>query len=204
MKKLLTLATFVAVVAAQAASIDWAIGGINKAKTQISDASGNAMNGTVYLIFANDASQLAAANTDTFSDVVNSIVLDSVAVSSGKISMAEPKTYTNNKPADEGGLVARSADGPQYSFQILVWDAANNSYYLSNTMSQYAYVSGTDDATQITFGKDDLGISSGNFSFTQIPAPGGSGGGETPGVPEPATGALALAGVALLFKRRRA
>ena len=195
MKKLLTLALVASLAGiTSAASIDWTISGINKAKTQINDAKGNALSGSVYLILASDASQLAEATPDTFLTTLNNIKLGEAPVSSGKVDGTTTRTASSND------FVSRLDGGSQYTLQVVVYDAANKSYYLSGTKSQYAYnpadvTSGDDVAKGVTFSKDDIGASSTYEA---------SGYQQIGGVPEPATGALALAGIALLFKRRKA
>ena len=186
MKKFLTLAILAAVAgAAHAASIDWAMNLGRSGK--IVDVDGTAINGTVYLLLADDAASLAdAAEADTFASSLESLALGSATLTGGKNSA--PQTATSDK------LTASSADGPQYTFAVVVYDAANNQYYTSGTMANYAYQAPDDDATSVTFGASSF--ASPNWT-SSVPS-------STPAVPEPATGALALAGVALLFKRRRA
>ena len=192
MKKLLTLLALATLAgSASAAAIDWKINMGRNGK--VTDSEGNPTSGPVYLIFADAAADLAdAASNGTFSDTLSSLALDSVALTSaGKWDGNDDRTATDSK---------RLTAGETYDFAVVVYDSANDSYYVSATSSQQAYDENAENVVKkgITLGVTDIGstYSGANWADT---VPSG-----TPGVPEPATGALALAGVALLFKRRRA
>ena len=188
MKKLLTLAALVAAVTTQAASIQWAFSGITTSAKQIKNYAGTAMTGTLYLILSDSASALEGATSQSaFETALEGITLGTAAVASGKISST---TVVNSS-----ALTAVEAGGPKYTFAVVVFDPTNAYYYLSGTKEQYAYDAGaeTPSPTSITFTANDIGETYRNnnnitWSF----------------VPEPSTAALALAGLALLLKRRKA
>ncbi len=202
MKKLLTLALLAAVGVASAASIDW---GVSSARnTFVWDKDGNKFNGTAYLVLASDVETiLAPTETETFQALLTAKKLDDVALSGGKYAVDE-STVTND------GLTA----GTEYEFQLILVDSDGN-YQLTGTAKNRAYTSGVDDARSVTFTSTMLGASknaptdpAGAWNDAPVyqnddPGPGPGPGPDPSDVPEPATGALALAGVALLFKRRR-
>ncbi len=192
MKKLTTLAAMVlAVASVNAASIQWSLS--TGAATMKSPGATTALTGTAYLILANDLADLQSdIATDGFAETIKDYKLGDAPISSGKITTTQ--TATSDK------LTA----GNGYDFQVVIYDSSSNQYYTSSVKNQKAYdPTSTDDALQIpkaiTLGADDVYATRGANAST---APWASG--EPSGVPEPATGALALAGVALLFKRRRA
>ena len=186
MKKILALLAIVAAVTAPAASIDW---GLSLGRNGfIADSTGAPLQGTLYLILTSDASALAAAaEKDTFANDIDSIALGSLTTNaSGKNTAVQ--TATDDR------LVARSAGGPQYSFAIVTYDAANKQYFVSDALAQYAYLSGTDDTTQITFANDKVGnlVSASATWSSSVP------------VPEPGIACMALLGIGMMIKRRRA
>ena len=113
------------------------------------------------------------------------------------------KSYVNNDRAngflsfgelsigvDESVVTKADPAGDNYS--IVVYDAANSMYYTSASNSGYAYESGVDDATSIKFTSAQAGT---DGSATWTPT--------YTAVPEPASAMLALAGVAMLIRRRK-
>ena len=192
MKKLTTLAAMVlAAVSVNAASIQWSLS--TGAATMKTPGATTALTGTAYLILASDLTDLQSdIATDGFAEAIKDYKLGDSPISNGKITTTQ--TATSNK------LTA----GTAYDFQVVIYDSAANKYYTSTVKNQKAYdPTSTDDALQIpkaiTLTADDVYATRGaNPSSASWQS------GEPSGVPEPATGALALAGVALLFKRRRA
>ena len=192
MKKTLAFLLIAASVAAQAASVDWV--NSSKRNTFIFDKDGNKFNGTAYLVFANDVATITnPTETKTFEDLLGDYSLEDSSISNGAYARSQARVDSDDMTA-----------GQEYEFQVILVDS-NGNYSLSSKVKQSAYENGVDDATILTFGANDLGAvgsaSASTINWNDKPV---YGGGETPGVPEPATGALALAGVALLFKRRRA
>ncbi|MBQ2281439.1 MAG: PEP-CTERM sorting domain-containing protein [Kiritimatiellae bacterium] len=182
MKKLVTI-MMVALVAisASAASIDWKFSGLTTAAKRIVDSTGVNYNGNIYLILADDAAALTATTTkETFESTLSSITVGTTTVADGKA--------TNNTATDSSWL-SQAQGGSQYDFQIVVYDGAQ--YYLSAVKSQYAYTDPT-TPTSITFGYNDIGATYQNTSNVKYTA-----------VPEPASAMLALAGVAMLIRRRK-
>ena len=201
MKKTLTFLLIAASIAAQAASVDWGITSIRK--TYLYDSTDNKGDFTAYLVLASDVATITAPTEDKdFDTLLNQYKLDKVDLTGGTYKV-DDRTAT----ASDDVLKARSAGGSEYTFQLILVDSKGK-YSLSSTASAYAYDPSNDDATSLLFGNTDIGAAAqaGGTTWNEKPTygGGGQGGGETPGVPEPATGALALAGVALLFKRRRA
>ncbi len=192
MKKLTTLAAMVLVAASvQAASIQWTLS--TGAATMKTPGATTALTGTAYLILANDLADLQSdIGADGFAESIKDYKLGEASITSGRNTTTQ--TATSNK------LTA----GNSYDFQVVIYDSASNQYYTSSVKNQKAYdPTSSDDALQIpksiTLTADDVYATRGTNAST---APWASG--APSGVPEPATGALALAGVALLFKRRRA
>ena len=192
MKKLLTFALLAAVGVASAASIDWQYSFGTKT---IKDSDGNRLTGTAYLILADDLADIQAAADPTdasaFLDALDDAKLDSKGITNGK-------TTSQSGTATDSDLTA----GTQYDFQVVIYDTAKKQYYVSETKTERAYDPSSSnpayqDANKITFTGADLGATTGSNPNTNEWTP-------ATGVPEPATGALALAGIALLFKRRKA
>ena len=193
MKKLLALSVLaLAIDTIQAANIQWTLN-TGAATMRAADGSTVLNGGTAYLILANDLSSIQGdiVGGNGFSTIIGNYALDSAGITGGKIN---PTTRT----ADTNKIVA----GTAYDFQVLVYDATADKYYATSTKNQKAYDPlSSDDALQIpkaiTLGATDLyavrGTATANAPYQ-----------EGTSVPEPATGALALAGVALLFRRRRA
>ena len=187
--RFLALALLCCALTASAGSINWGFTGINKPATLITDAKDTAYTGDIYLILASNAASLEGLTTQSaFENALADITLGTATVTDGKITSSQTATHDSLKAKVDGGPNS-------YTFQVVVYDAANLSYYLSGTADERAYslagvAANTDADTSITFTKTMIGKSS-SPSWT-------------PAVPEPSTAALALAGLALLLKRRKA
>lgn len=193
MKKLLTFALFAVVGVASAASINW--GASAARNTYVWDSDGNKFNGTAYLVLADDvATILAPTETQTFQDLLGDNMLDSASLSNGAYKL-DDKAVASDKLVD---------NGTKYDFQVILVDA-NGNYKITGIQTEAAYTPGENGPRSVGFGDSDFGASRNapqDPAAAWNPAPVYQGGSGT--IPEPATGALALAGVALLFKRRRA
>ena len=190
MKKLMTLAlATLAVVAAQAANINWTVSG--NTTTYVYEKDGTTpYSGTVYLVLANDLTSLNnKASQKDFESALAAITLDS-----GESSSAGVRPATTKKLVSSDLLVADTAT----TFAALVYctDADGNGWYKVGTGSQQPWADGTSTAGQRTVSTPWAKLAADTYkqAWTKAPAP----------IPEPATGALALAGIALLFRRRRA
>ena len=194
MKKFLPLAILsVFAGVASAASIQWTFSS-GAATIKASGSTTALSGGTAYLILASNLADIEGDinGGQSFADIISGYALDSAAITSGKINPTT-RTATSDK------ITAPNA----YNFQVLIYDAAADQYYSTTVKNQYAYdPTSADDAAQIptaiTLNATDLGATRGATASSVTWKDG------TVTVPEPATGALALAGVALLFKRRRA
>ena len=184
MKKLLVFALcmFIAGVAS-AGSIQWNIS-LGK-KGFIADSNGDAMTGTLYFLLTDTANSLSdAVDLNKFADTLESSKLGSMELTDGKNTAVNTVTKSNTVLTPD----------TTYSFSLIVFDTANKQFYIASAIEQKAYDEAADivTATQVTFNQTQVGSSyAANWSPT---AP----------VPEPSTAALALAGLALLLKRRKA
>ena len=196
MKKLLALtllATFAGT--ASAASIQWTLSS-GAATIKASGSTSALSGGTAYLILATDLANIEGDidGGQSFSDIIDGYALGNAAITNGKNLTTQ--TATSDK------ITAPT----YYDFQVLIYDADADQYYSTTVKNQKAYdPTSSDDALQvptaITLTATDLAATRGATASTANWQDGTK---STPDVPEPATGALALAGVALLFKRRRA
>ncbi len=188
MKKLLTLAALVAVsMSAYGASINWNISGINNVLDTYD--GGTAANTTVYLILA-DAASLDTITSSTqfktdFTTALNAITINTTA-----------SNAAGKKPAVVADIISTSellTAGTSYTFGMIYVseDASGNGYYALSTASGMAYTYDPEDPSAAQ--SVSLSWSTMNSSaWTQGYA-----------VPEPATAALALAGLAMLIRRRK-
>jgi hypothetical protein len=205
MKKLLTLALAMAlVVVSNAANINWSVSGNTTTYVYLPNDAGTASgsslySGTVYLILASDLSSLSGHTKQSdFEDALADLTLATTSASSG----VKPDV---NKVLVSNDLLTA---GSSTTFAMLIYgtDKDGNGYYKAATASATPWPDGTTANNQKTvttawakLANDTQAPYTSAWTKPTDPDPG-----PTPGVPEPATGALALAGVALLFKRRRA
>ena len=201
MKKLITLAALVAAASVQAASIDW---NTNFGTRNIKNSAGSKLSGSAYLILASDVSNIEGLLKDGDISGFNT-AMSTYKLNSDDIAISNGKTSPTSGTATNSRLTA----GTEYEFAFVIYDSANQEYYVTGTATEKAYdANSSDDALKvpksIAFDYAALGATTGSSgtnpnTFKSATEAAGSG-----DVPEPATGALALAGVALLFKRRRA
>ena len=187
MKKLIAcLVAVMAVGALHAASINWTITG--STTTVANDYLGNAYTSKAYLVLASNLSSITS-DTQTkaqFESALAALCVSDATSSDGKKPAVSGVTVTDDKLA--------SGVATTFGLVIVSEDEDGNGFYKVITATGTPYVTG---ATADAQTKVSTAWNFGTKSWVQgyaTPQP----------VPEPATGALALAGVALLFRRRRA
>ena len=184
MKKSILLALLALVLPASAASINWtmATGRVNS--NYMVDKDGNKLTGTAYLMLTADVTGATFTSLKDITDLA-------LGGADGGVSIVDGYN-TEEHTATDVDLTAPK----EYSVTVLVYDPAKKSYYLSAEKSQTAYNLSGDEYT------DPKGVS---FSSDNMYASASTRNSQTwTSVPEPSTAALALAGLALLLKRRKA
>jgi hypothetical protein len=167
-------------ISASAASIDWKFTGLTTASKRIVDSTGANYNGNIYLILSENVSSLTSTTDQaSFETALNSITLGTTAVTDGKAA---------NATATTSMLANTSTD---YTFSVVVYDGTG--YYISASKTQKAYTDPT-TPTSVTFTAQDIGATYQNAQGVKFTAV---------AVPEPASAMLALAGVAMLIRRRK-
>ena len=190
MKKLMIVLGAIAMaIGAQAASIDWSVS-LNS--WTLNDGSKAAAGYTVYLINGSTALDTIAAAINSKTGAFNSDqtwVFGSSVTTGSKGKVAELTTTTD-----------KLTRGTDYNFSVLMIDAGATGgpkYMVSDTFSQTAYLSGTDEALGVSFDSTRLGANALTASATAANG--------WAAVPEPTSGLLLLLGVAgLALKRKRA
>lgn len=191
MKKILaTLALAAMAASVQAASIDWSLSGMNKVLTEY-DGTTVAKYTKVYLILADNTS-LAKITYDTTTEKPTKDEFDT-ALSTILIANVEAgedgKKPATTKITVESDLLAA---GTSYSLAaIYLSESEGSGYYRIVKTSGTAYdpsVAGSSGSVSTSW--QTLSGSSWTKGYTAVP--------------EPSTAVLALAGLALLLKRRRA
>ena len=188
MKRIVTLSLIaLTAIAAQAATIKWgASGTANYGSTLLKSGASTAY--LVYLgenvsdwsgfSFADDfvGSRLASKDTTTYANIGSNSFIATEGSSLGGLDSVSANL--TDKKSSFGVLFTTTQGGKDYYYlgDVFTFDTSSTSY------------NGT---TKI-------------FTATSTAAPSSSATWTEAAVPEPATGALALAGVALLFRRRRA
>ena len=181
------LGAVVAAVGVQAASIDWSVAN----NGWVLDSGSKATSGfTVYLINGATSLETIAAAIDGKTGAFKADqtwVFGSAATDNNKGRVTELTTTTT-----------KLTRGSDYDFSVLMIDTGAEGgpkYMVSGTSSQTAYLSGTDEATSISFGSDRLGANALTASATAANG--------WAAVPEPTSGLLMLLGIAGLALRRR-
>ena len=187
------LATFIlltlAAISVNAAQIDWKIG---LSSNKFYDAKGNELASVdAYLILESNydgwESKLSTpSSASEVGSVLSSISLDGAA-----------KKYVDLSTS--GTFTSASSDltaGTRYNFYLIVVDPSTGNYLDLGSKNQGAYNAG-DTATTITW-------TAAQSVFTTNPSKTQYNKDAWTSVPEPSTAALALAGLALLLKRRKA
>ena len=199
MKKVLALAAIAATsLAANAASINWTVSGntttvlygVEVSETGEASSSTTALKNTnVYFILAGGLDDVfkdvEKNDLNGFNTVLSSITLDTATT-----------TENGTKPSVTRKVVSgddRLTAATQYTFGLLVYDTDSdgNIWYKVATANQVAYVDGADARDQkvatLAFAK--------LANDTQA---------AWTAVPEPATAAMALLGIGMMLKRRKA
>ena len=176
---------FALAISAQAATINWAIGG--STSYVLTDVNGNPYaNQTIYLISAADIASITDPDNLTKDSFETALSAITIATAQSSSTGTKP-TYKNEVSS------TMMTAGSSFSFGMLVFSQDNEfGYYKVLTGNGTPFA---DDApatgrnATITTAWNTLG----GKSWTKAYA-----------VPEPSTAVLALAGLALLLKRRRA
>ena len=189
MKKIIVLITMATMaLSVSAATINWNIAGLDRVLLE-RDGATIAAGTAVYLVLASDLAAITSASqteAEFFSNLAGITINTTAAQVNGK------------KPTVVSGIVSTSAlidSGTTYSFAMLYvsQDVLGNGYFkVSPSVSGTAYVYNPSDTSnsQVTAPSWSNMHSAG---WTQGFAP----------VPEPATAALAIAGLAMLIRRRK-
>ena len=190
MKRILTLIAVAVSMTSSAASFSWGSG-----TTAIAfDGTTLAGNATAYLVYLGTSTDTTKLFTLTATEIVGASSADSGLTSTSKRTAGRVvETYQ-----DTTGQIA---NGATYGAYIVYNDGKKNWFNFSSTVYT---VAGLED--------DTSSLATANFEFnlgtkTEINPSSSSpsaGGGWYAAVPEPSTAMLALAGLALLIKRRRA
>lgn len=187
MKKFLMIAVAAMAVASQAANVAWRL----SPTTADGFAAGQKV--LMFIAGANDTFSYGGTDDLSLDDYVTALLADGADTAEGKAFDTATTVDKRGKiSTDEKSTALPStyAAGDDIVGMMVVLDG-NGKY---NAFSLSGKVAGSGD-TQLSSGMSTA--TNTTQGFANLP-----GGGQT--IPEPATGALALAGVALLFKRRRA
>ena len=191
MKKfMLACALIAAASLSQAASLNWTMTNVKTAVANGDGTFSNGENATGYLVLLFASAQ--GGDYGKASMTVDSVVTalkagklstsDAITTGSTQIGMSKPTGYNGNNYGAGDSLTG-------FALVLNAGSIAEASAYITTAEKSVSWGS-TVGAQTLVFG------SLANSTWTALST--------TPSVPEPATGALALAGLALLFKRRRA
>ena len=184
MKKLIILATVLMAGFANAASISWQL---NTAAKVTFDGSSVAKKGTAYVVFLGSDTLSGLSYADV---IAKTQVGDSYTTSLGQVT--------------KKNVAVDSVDGlGNYAF-YMTYEADNKTYYNVST-TVYSLTAANVDALL----NEGTMLPASSFAFTDSKpgttmATASASGGGWVAVPEPASAALALAGLAMLIKRRKA
>ena len=192
MKKAILLLLAAMALPVSAASIDWILNTGGSSNYMVGE-DGNKLTGTAYLMLVDDVS---SATFTSEQDIINL----AIGGSDGAISITDGVNKTKTTATDN-----RLTAPTEYTFTVLVFDSSASSYYVADasnkTYAAYNLGASVDNygtPIQASFNAKELYATSalrGTQTYTPL---------ATPSVPEPSSAALALAGLALLLKRRRA
>ena len=200
MKKLAVLIVALAAFASQAASFNWGTGTVKVSfdGTALTTAA-SAATGYLVLLTTGSVSDLYTVDYTTPGSITGaSYVSDKETTSSG---------LANAKGRIAGSYSSSSiANGQVYGMYITFTDSAGKQWFnfSSDTYTISGVTLGNEALTAAAFGFDFASKTEITSSAQSISAGGGWHSINIPPVPEPSTAMLALAGLALLIKRRKA
>ena len=188
MKKILALIAIlgIGITSAQAASIQWSVSGIATAVLTNPDSTGSTAGlATVYFILADDLSSLSGnATKSDFESALSAITLATATTANDGTKPSVTKQVVTSELLTVGQT---------HTFGLLYFgeDDRGDGYYKLITASKAAYdASAPTTAKEVKTSFSNLANASYTSAYTAVP--------------EPSTAVLALAGLALLLKRRRA
>ena len=193
-KTILTIAVLAISLVANGASINWTINGKGTAygvnasaidATSATDSTTAVLNSTVYLILASDLTGITGAATkQAFEDALADITIDSSASTSDGT-----KPDVTSLPVTSSLITTSSQT---YGMLVVAQDSFGSAWYKVVTTEATGYAPGAsaDAQTIVTTSWTTMRNGSWTKGYTAVP--------------EPSTAALALAGLALLLKRRKA
>ena len=194
MKKLIAFSIAVFAISASAASFQWRVTGATFNGTALENVAGY----LVYLGTSTSVSDLYTINFTPPGEITPAAYVDSGATGTGRNAGTLLKTY--NDATSTGGDGSQVAIG-KYFGAVLVYNDGTDTWYNFTTAAQSITADATGAFERKTFAFDFT-------TKTTIDADGQTPSGWTKiniaAVPEPSTAALALAGLALLLKRRKA
>ena len=192
MKKTLTLLALIGLVsAASAASMTWTVSSIKFNGSTLNATTGAGL--TAYLVFLGNGGTLADSYTVAEIDSLKKV--DSATGTTAKGAVSSDYVFTKPESGDCSEL-----NGNVYAL-LLSYTSEGKTYY--NLGSATYTVSGMDEDGSTALSDYKPAAATFSYGTKNDSGPVTSGGGWT-AVPEPSTAALALAGLALLLKRRKA
>ena len=184
-KSLLTFAAITAASLSQAASLTWMV-------TNVKSPADKTVAGEGYTVMLFMISQTSSAdNFENFGKANTTLAKVTELADAGKFDDLANLAAVSKETTSAGAVTGATGyngnnfgSGDSLSAFAIVIDKDKKKYFTTNTASA-SWTSGT-GSKQLSFG------SQANASYSSFGP-----------VPEPATGALALAGIALLFRRRK-
>lgn len=197
MKKSILAAALFAAISSQAASFNWGSG----TSAVTFDGTTLAGNATAYLVFLGTGSGSVADLWSTTSEAI----VGANAVKSTATSTAKRTSGRFNSSFDGGTTtVPELANGQVYGVYVTYNDGKDTWFNFSQTTYTVSGISLGNEALEAATFAFDFATKSDIDPAVASPSAGGGWYRAVPAVPEPSTAALALAGLAMLIKRRKA